>query len=276
MKQHQTLIHASLLALLIMLIAISSPARAQESSPWNGKQAAVVLTYDDALAVQLQHAVPLLDSLDLKATFYLTGYFQGFRDHIDTWKKVAKNGHELGNHTLFHPCKGGPGREWVQPDYDLSTYTEKRMEDEIRMTNVLLQTLDGRSIRTFAYPCGDTTAGGSSYIDDIKDDFPAARGVKGNVSTIEEVDLYNTDTYVINGQSGDELIGLVKQAMSQNGLVVFLFHGVGGGHSLNVSLEAHRQLLQFLKQNEQQLWVAPMIEIAEHVKIIGKRTKVDN
>ncbi|MDZ7691647.1 MAG: polysaccharide deacetylase family protein [Balneolaceae bacterium] len=123
MKRHQTLINTSLMALLIMLIASSGPARAQEkdTSPWNGKQAAVALTYDDALAVQLQHAVPLLDSLDLKATFYLTGYFPGFRNHIDAWKEVAVNGHELGNHTLFHPCKGGPGREWVQPDYDLSS-----------------------------------------------------------------------------------------------------------------------------------------------------------
>ncbi|MDZ7691648.1 MAG: hypothetical protein U5K69_11075 [Balneolaceae bacterium] len=143
--------------------------------------------------------------------------------------------------------------------------TEKRMVDEIRMTNVLLQTLDGCSTRTFAYPCGDTTAGDSSYIDDIKDIFPAARGVEGSISRIEEVDLYNTDTYVINSQSGDALIGLVKQAMSQNGLVVFLFQGVGGGHSLNVSLEAHRQLLQFLKQQEGHLWIAPMIDISAHV-----------
>jgi sialate O-acetylesterase len=33
-----------------------------------------------------------------------------------------------------------------------------------------------------------------------------------------------------------------------------------------VSLEAHRRLLQFLKQNEKQVWVAPMIEVAEHIK----------
>jgi sialate O-acetylesterase len=37
---------------------------------------------------------------------------------------------------------------------------------------------------------------------------------------------------------------------------------------LNVSLEAHRQLLRYLKQNEKEIWVAPMITVAEY---IGKR-----
>lgn len=71
---------------------------------------------------------------------------------------------------------------------------------------------------------------------------------------------------MMNGQTGDQMIEMVKQAMSRNALLVFLFHGVGGEHSLNVSLEAHRRLLQFLKQNEKQVWVAPMIEVAEHIK----------
>ena len=46
----------------------------------------------------------------------------------------------------------------------------------------------------------------------------------------------------------------------------FLFHGVGGGHSLNVSLAAHSKLLHFLKQNEKDIWIAPMIEVADYIK----------
>jgi sialate O-acetylesterase len=49
-------------------------------------------------------------------------------------------------------------------------------------------------------------------------------------------------------------------------MLVFLFHGVGGEHDLNVSLPAHRQLLTFLHQHRQQLWVAPFLEVARHVK----------
>jgi sialate O-acetylesterase len=53
--------------------------------------------------------------------------------------------------------------------------------------------------------------------------------------------------------------------MESNSLIVFLFHGVGGEHSYNVSLEAHSKLLHFLKENEGQIWIAPMLEIAKYV-----------
>ena len=69
-----------------------------------------------------------------------------------------------------------------------------------------------------------------------------------------------------NGNSGDEMIAAVKRAMKSNALLVFVFHGVGGDHNINISLEAHRELLQFLKQNESQVWVAPFIDIAEYIK----------
>jgi sialate O-acetylesterase len=78
---------------------------------------------------------------------------------------------------------------------------------------------------------------------------------------------------MINGQSGDELIDLVKKAENNNDLLVFLFHGVGGDHSLNVSLDAHNKLLYFLKQNEKEIWVAPLIEIAEYVKEYNQQKK---
>ena len=62
------------------------------------------------------------------------------------------------------------------------------------------------------------------------------------------------------------MIELVKKSMQTNSLLVFLFHGVGGEHALNVSLSAHRQLLLFLKQQEKEIWVAPMVEVAEYIK----------
>jgi hypothetical protein len=54
---------------------------------------------------------------------------------------------------------------------------------------------------------------------------------------------------------------------------VFLFHGVGGEHSLNVSRGDHRMLLFFLKQNEKDIWVAPMIEISQYVRESEKTAK---
>ena len=154
----------------------------------------------------------------------------------------------------------------MEPDYDLSKYTIQRMVDETRMTNVLLEAIDGKKKRTFAFTCGDMKIGDSSFINNMKNDYVAARAVRHEMHPITKVDLYNVDCYAINGQTGEQMIELVKKSMQTNSLLVFLFHGVGGEHSLNVSLPAHRQLFLFLKQREKDVWVAPMIDVAELIK----------
>src|SRR5437762_14053243 len=89
-----------------------------QTTTWKGKKCAVVITYDDAMTQHLDYAIPVLDSLGLKATFYLSAYYPGCRERLNDWKKVSAKGHELGNHTLFHPCVGDQeGRQWVPADY---------------------------------------------------------------------------------------------------------------------------------------------------------------
>lgn len=245
---------------------ISGNIKAQNQN-WNGKKAAVALTYDDALNVHLDKVIPALEERGLLGTFYLTGSFAAMKDRTQEWIPVAKQGHELGNHTLFHPCRGNlPNREWVNSDYDLSEYTVSRMRDEIIQTNVLLKTLDQKTARTFAYPCGEMSAGGDSYVDDIRQLFVAARGVTEQIEQFEEIDIYDIGAFGINGQTGEELIEIAKLAMKEEGLAVFLFHGVGGEHNLNVALEAHKELLDFLHANEQEIWVAPLVDIATFIQ----------
>jgi sialate O-acetylesterase len=250
------------------LLLAGSAARAQPTtSVWNGKQCAVVLTYDDAIDVDLDNALPALDSLGLRGTFYLIGSSAVVAKRLPEWRRAAQRGHELGNHALMHPCDGSlPGRSFVTPDNDLSKYTVRRAVAEIRATNTLLQAIDGKTARTFAYPCGDRQIGGVNFYDQLKTDFVAARGVTGGLQTPAQVQLDNVDCYSINGQSAAYMLDLVKKAQQSHTLLVFLFHGVGGGHSLNVELGAHRQLLRYLKAHEQDIWVAPMVEVAEKIR----------
>ena len=240
---------------------------AQTNDLWHGKKCAVVLTYDDGLNIDLGNVIPALDSVGLKGTFYISDYFNGLKDQIFKWRKAAAEGHELANHTIWHACEGGrPGREFVKPDYDLNNYTINRMVNEIRTMNNLLKAIDGKTKRTFAYPCGDTKIHDTAYLDGLRNDFVAARGVKPEMLPINKIDLYNIGCYMMNGQSGDDMIKLVKEAMKNHRLLVFLFHGVGGEHNINVSLSAHSQLLHYLKQNQKDVWIAPMIEVAEYIK----------
>ncbi len=253
-------------SLVFIALLLSLLSHSQSNQPWHGKKCAVVLTYDDAIDQHLDNAVPLLDSLGLKATFYVTAFSQSMQARLNEWKKLATKGHELGNHTLYHPCIGGKGREWVKPEYDMNNYTVKRMVDETRMTNLFLQALDGKTKRTFAFTCGDMKIGDSSFIYAMKDDFVAARAVRAQMHKINEIDLLNVDCYMVNGETGAQMIEWAKKAMETNSLLVILFHGVGGGNALNVSIAAHREFLQYLKKNEKDMWIAPMLNVAEHIK----------
>jgi hypothetical protein len=161
----------------------------------------------------------------------------------------------------------------VKGDYDLRFYTVRRATDEIRAMNNFLKAIDGKEKRTFAFPCGDTKIHDTAYMEGLQGDFIAARGVSGVMPTIDKVNLYDFPGLMVNGQSGEELIAMVKQAMQKGALLVFLFHGVGGEHGLNVSLPAHRQLLQFLKKNQTDIWVAPLVEVAEYVRNNQSKTK---
>ncbi len=265
MKYYFSIRQTIIFSLLIFVLTANSYA--QTDTTWNHKKCAVVLTYDDGLNVDLSNVIPALDSLGLKGTFYISDYFYGLNAQIDEWRKAAAEGHELGNHTIWHPCDGSlPGRSFVKPDYDLHTYTVNRMDNEILAMNNILKAIDGKDERTFAYPCGDMKIHDSAYLNFLKYKFVAARGVTPEMLPINKVDLDNVDCYMENGATADEMIALVKKAMQTHTLLVFLFHGVGGEHNINVALKAHSGLLYFLKQNEKDIWIAPMIDVAKFIK----------
>ena len=141
------------------------------------------------------------------------------------------------------------------------------------MTNIFLQALDGKTERTFAYPCGDMKIGDTAYMDSMHNDFVAARAVREQMHTIDKINLYDVDCYAMNNATAEQMIQLVQQAVQTNTLLVFLFHGVGGEHSINVSLDAHSKLLHYLKQHENEIWIAPMIDVANYVKAYQSKTK---
>jgi peptidoglycan/xylan/chitin deacetylase (PgdA/CDA1 family) len=254
--------------LLALALLPALAGRAQSTDGWNHKQCAVVLTYDDAIDQDLDNVMPALDSVGLKATFYLIGRSPVIGKRMEEWRTAARNGHELGNHSLTHPCDGTlPGfSSWVDPDRDLSKYTIPRAQDEIRVTNVLLQAIDGKAIRTYAFPCGEFTIHDSSYYLGLRKEFAGARGVLPHMETLGKINPDNIGGYSMDGQTGEQMIALVKQARETHTLLVFVFHGVGGGHSINVNLAAHSQLLHYLKDHSDEIWVAPMVDVATFIR----------
>jgi peptidoglycan-N-acetylglucosamine deacetylase len=242
-----------------------------QNNVWKNKQAAVALTYDDALNIHLDKVVPQLDSFGFKGTFYIIGASPAFTNRLADWRKAAGHGHELGNHTLFHPCAGNkPGRQWVKPDQDLSKYTVQRAANEVMMNNALLEAVDGKKKRSMACPCGESSIGDSSYLPKSKDYFVATRDGTLDAITANAFKPYPVQWISAYDQTENQLVAAMKKAMDDKALLVIVFHGVGGEHPINISLEAHRELMRFIKQNESKIWVAPFVEIAEWMQA-GKK-----
>lgn len=262
-------INMNKLILLVVIFYSISPIFAQstEDKYWNNKQSCVVLTYDDATDSHLDYVLPVLDSLNLKATFYIPGHSQCLYKRMNEWKKLASEGHELGNHTLFHPCHGKSlKREWVKPDHDLDDYTVEQFLDEIRIQNTLLKAIDGKTNRTFAYTCGDLYVAGENVVPRMKEYFVAARGVQGGLNYQENIDLYNLTILSVSGQTIGVLKSRVDDAIREKALLVFLFHGVEKGSPLSTSYAIHKELVEYIESKESDIWIAPMVDIANFVK----------
>ncbi|HSD65964.1 MAG TPA: polysaccharide deacetylase family protein [Vicinamibacteria bacterium] len=262
-----------------LAILAALPAAAADTPapfPWpNGAKAAAVLSYDDGVDVHLDHAAPDLEAVGLRGTFFVPGHSESLAKRMPEWRALAGRGHELGNHAIFHPClRSVPqgGRDWVRPEYSLESYTIPRMVDELRAANTTLLALDGQTVRTFGYNCGDTTAGGGSYVEAARPLFLAARiGEDRIAADVRSLDPMLVPSWMVQNVTGEEMIAFVKKAVGAGGLAVFMFHGVGGGHSIDISREAHQQLLAWLAANRQVVWTDTFRSVMTHVRTEQKR-----
>lgn len=260
------------LALAASVAAPASPlalqAQPQPQLRWpHGARVAVSLAYDDALDSQLDVALPALQRHGLQASFYLQLSNPSVERRLGAWRRAARQGHELGNHSLFHQCAGStPGHEWVVPQRDLDHTTAAQMRDQVLTANTMLYAIDGQRERTYTVPCGETLASGEDYLPLIA---PAFLGMKvaGGVAVTARAALRPAAVQVLApvGLSGAQLIALVRSAAAEGDLVNLTFHGVGGDY-LSISAEAHEALLAYLASHRAQYWTTTFRNIMRHVQ----------
>ncbi len=258
-------------AIVLMCFAVSvsgAPAAKDKTFHWpHGAKAAVNLAYDDALDSQLDYAIPTLNKYKLKGTFYIPAAAQTMTTRLEEWRKVAKQGHELGNHSIFHQCsKSIPGRDWVAADRDLDKVSVIQMQDQVRVNSTFLNAIDGKTERTYTPPCVDTQAGGQNYLDGLRSDFVAFKSLGDGISpSMTELNPYSVGVYFPSGVTGEQLIEFVKQAKAKGTMANLTFHGVGGDY-LDVSAEAHAQLVKYLAEHQDIYWTDTFLNIMKYVK----------
>jgi peptidoglycan-N-acetylglucosamine deacetylase len=255
------------LLIFVVLLGIGPIAKAQFAWP-NGAKAAICLTYDDALDCQLDIAIPQLDSAGLRATFFCTGNSSCLNKRMEEWRNAVKKGHELGNHSLFHPCVKNRADKsvfaWVKPEYDLQNYSIAQFLNELRTANTLLKAIDGKVERTYGYTCGDYTAGGINFADSLKYLFIGARCDGPIPETMAGYNVFKTPSWCVDGNSAEDLIAYVNNARDKGTIAIFMFHNVGGGN-LNVGTAEHRKLLKYIADNRKDFYCATFKEVMTYI-----------
>ncbi len=238
----------------------------------DGRRAAVSLTYDDALPVHHESVAPALEARGLRGTFY-TPINSDLIDDPDAWQRLAAEGHELGNHTIFHPCRQKPdgGMTWLDPDRDLRAYTLERWEREVGLANRILSLIDQRTLRSFGNTCHHTTVGPDaapvSLEPSVLKFFSAARGALTNqIINPETCRLEALGCFGADGRSFEEIQPEIEQTIAQGGWIIYCAHGVGRGHNLIWDAEEHELTIEYLAKLSAQVWTAPLTDVAEHIQ----------
>ena len=197
----------------------------------DGKKLAVSLCYDDGFKHHFQEIAPLLERYHLKGSFYPIGH-TSLVNYATQWRKTAKTGHELGNHSLFHPCI----RAQINPAYHLYNYNQSRWKDEMVLANKLMTFIDGKEDRTFAYPCAQQVVGPPNFTSSIypiaSEIFFAARSyANGDINVPANLDYHSLNSYAadLNLRTFDAVLGVIKEAEIISGWTIFSFHKIGTG-----------------------------------------------
>lgn len=247
---------------------VKPPAAPTKDFKWPGKyRAAVTLTFDDGLDTQIYKAFPLLEKYGLKGSFFITGYSWYRPQNLAVWKKIAQAGHEIGLHSVYHPCDKKVG--YMSVGYRLQDYTIERLAAELDgQKNALKEEelLIGKRVN-FAYPCGQQFVGnqGKSYVPLIEGMFSAARGIDEVIADPATVYLYDVPAYDGAGEKGKQMIKIIKEAQKNGGWAVFYLHGIGGD-LIPLDLKTYEEVLRYLKNNEATIWTATFDEAAEYIK----------
>jgi len=240
----------TILLLAVLLIAFASCRKGVPEGEL--AQGQIALTFDDNSIENWYKQLSLLDSLNIKATFYISHYHT-FNKQQKTWlKEIEKRGHEIAFHTATHP--------------DLPKEVAKRgmaatEEKEIKKDLKLMQA-DGYYPTDFAYPFGSHT---SQLNTCLLRTFKSVRALSNqqnyNLSLVKESGegkvLYGANIDNNSRLKEDGIASLMDKAREHRDCLVMVAHQINVG-KLQISRErllyiarlAKEKSLRFVTVNE--------------------------
>ena len=238
----------------------------QEDFRWpEGKRAAISLTFDDARFSQVERGLPILDEYGAKATFYVS--IEPFEERLDAWKRAAANGHEIGNHSLTHPCSGNfpfIGKR------ALENYTLNMMRYELEESNNIIERLLGVRPVSYAYPCGQKYVGRGrdvkSYVPVVAEGFLAGRGWMDEWANDPTFcDMAQLMAMELDGKDFEQVKQLIDRTLANGGWLIFCGHDIGEGGRQTTLSSTLKALCEYAQDPANGLWLDTVEAVARYI-----------
>jgi peptidoglycan/xylan/chitin deacetylase (PgdA/CDA1 family) len=262
MKRNQILI------CILMLLALRIQTFAQNQHfPWpEGKKMALSLSFDDARASNTNLGIPLLDEYGIKATFFVIT--ASVEKDLNAWKKAVANGHEIGNHSILHPCSGN--FVWSR-ERALENYNLDKMRAELLQASTEIEKLLGVVPKVYAYPCGQKFVGKGvhtqSLVPLISELFLAGRGWMDEApSDPIYADLAQLTGMEMDQKEFEEILPMIESASKNGQWLVLAGHETDHSGNQTTHLNMLKKLAAYADDPKNGIWIAPIGTVANYVK----------
>jgi beta-glucosidase len=259
------------IAFIVLCLAVAALGAGQNSTPafrWpEGKRAAISLSFDDARPSQIDTGIPLFARHGVKVTFYVSP--SRVNDRLEGWRKAAAAGHEIGNHSLTHPCSAN--FEWSRQKA-LEDLSLDQMREELTEANRIIKDQLGVAAKTFAYPCGQKFVGRGrnlkSYVPLVAEMFAAGRGYMdesfNDPSFCDPAQLMGKSC---DNLSFDQIRPLVEQATAKGGWLILAGHEIGNTDKPQTTqVSMLEDLVRYVKDPAHGLWIDTVQNVAAYVE----------
>jgi len=244
----------------------SESEKESEFSWPEGKKMALSLTFDDARLSQIDKGIPILDKYGVKASFYVSPDLMEQR--IDGWKKAVATGHDIGNHSVVHPCSGN--FPWARTRA-IKDYTLESMYAELDSANHLIKNLLGVTPSSYAYPCGQTFIGKArqtkSIVPLISSMFESGRTWM-NEAPNDPVycDMAQLTGIEMDGKNFDLIKKLIDDAKKTGSWLILAGHEMDSEGNQTTLLNTIEAVCNYATDPANEIWIDHVHNIAKYVR----------
>lgn len=259
-----------------LLLAVGAAALAVRPRPcgasspgrfaWpEGKKAALSLTFDDARPSQIDNGLPVLRARGVRATFYVQP--SNVAERLAGWTAAVREGQEVGNHTMTHPCTANYAFSRANALEDM---TLEDIAREIDMASREIESSLGVRPGSFAYPCGQTFVGRGrdlrSYVPLVAERFRTGRLWLGEAANDPEVcDPFQLMASESDGKSFEALRSLLESAAAEGRWLILAGHEIGDGGFQTTLTRTLDELCRYAADPARGIWIDTVGAIGRYV-----------